>query len=148
MSWIGVSNWTEERVERCLALWKEGRSAGQIADLLGNVTRNAVLGKLSRLGQLGSAATPRAARPRDVKPRIERGGAARCAPRLPAAAIAEAVERIERELPDTDDPFSPKGCRWPVGEVGEANFRFCQRARAGAAHSSWCAEHHAFGHQR
>ena len=42
--------WTEERVEQLKALWTEGLSASQIARVLGGVTRNAVIGKVHRLG--------------------------------------------------------------------------------------------------
>ena len=42
--------WTEERVEQLKKLWTEGLSASQIAKRLGDVTRNAVIGKVHRLG--------------------------------------------------------------------------------------------------
>ena len=42
-------NWTDERVEMLKKLWSEGLSASQIAAQLGNVTRNAVIGKVHRL---------------------------------------------------------------------------------------------------
>lgn len=47
--------WTDERVERLKALWAEGLSASQIAAELGGVTRNAVIGKVHRLGLSGRA---------------------------------------------------------------------------------------------
>ena len=43
-------SWTEERVELLKKLWSEGQSASQIAKELGGVTRNAVIGKVHRLG--------------------------------------------------------------------------------------------------
>ena len=42
--------WTDERVEQLKKLWSEGLSASQIANRLGDVTRNAVIGKVHRLG--------------------------------------------------------------------------------------------------
>jgi hypothetical protein len=47
-----VSGWTEDRVGVLLTLWREGKSAAQAAGYLG-VTRNAAMGKLHRLGELG-----------------------------------------------------------------------------------------------
>jgi len=47
------STWSEERVEKLRQLWGQGMSASEIADLLGNVTRNAVIGKAHRLGLSG-----------------------------------------------------------------------------------------------
>ena len=50
-------SWTEERVSVLKKLWAEGHSASQIAKQLGGVTRNAVIGKVHRLG-LSGRATP------------------------------------------------------------------------------------------
>src|SRR6476660_1320546 len=56
--------WTDERVEQLKALWSEGLSASQIARALGGVTRNAVIGKVHRLGLAGRAGPARSERPR------------------------------------------------------------------------------------
>ena len=58
-------SWNDERVELLKKLWSEGLSASQIATELGEVTRNAVIGKVHRLGLSGRAkAAPTPARPR------------------------------------------------------------------------------------
>ncbi len=62
-------SWTEERVELLKKLWTDGLSASQIASELGEVTRNAVIGKVHRLGLSGRAKTVRSAAPRTHKPR-------------------------------------------------------------------------------
>src|SRR6478736_2025482 len=54
MTDAGIS-WTDERVELLKKLWSDGLSASQIATELGNVTRNAVIGKVHRLGLSGRA---------------------------------------------------------------------------------------------
>lgn len=46
-------SWTEERIERLRQMWGQGMSASEIADSLGDVTRNAVIGKAHRLGLSG-----------------------------------------------------------------------------------------------
>src|SRR5262249_62413387 len=51
-----VMGWTDERVETLKKLWLDGLSASQIAKHLGGVTRNAVIGKVHRLGLSGRAA--------------------------------------------------------------------------------------------
>ena len=56
-------SWTDERVETLKKLWQEGHSASQIAKTLGGVTRNAVIGKVHRLGLSGRAAPSQPARP-------------------------------------------------------------------------------------
>src|SRR5262245_23827496 len=61
--------WTDERVETLKKLWTEGLSASQIAAELGGVTRNAVIGKVHRLGLAGRAKSPSSTAPRPRKPR-------------------------------------------------------------------------------
>ena len=56
--------WTEERVEILKKLWADGLSASQIAGRLGGITRNAVIGKVHRLGLAGRATTSRMRAPR------------------------------------------------------------------------------------
>ncbi|MBL4813185.1 MAG: GcrA cell cycle regulator, partial [Rhodobacteraceae bacterium] len=50
-------SWTDERVETLKKMWGEGQSASQIAKELGGVTRNAVIGKVHRLGLSNRAGT-------------------------------------------------------------------------------------------
>ncbi|WP_281995779.1 GcrA family cell cycle regulator [Ruegeria faecimaris] len=60
-------SWTDERVELLKKMWGEGQSASQIAKELGGVTRNAVIGKVHRLGLSNRAtgATPAKAEPKE-----------------------------------------------------------------------------------
>src|SRR6201991_4126581 len=62
-------SWTDERVELLKKLWSEGLSASQIAGELGGITRNAVIGKVHRLGLSGRAKAPSSSVPRPRKPR-------------------------------------------------------------------------------
>ena len=64
-----VLTWSDERVEQLKKLWESGLSASQIAAELGNVTRNAVIGKVHRLGLSGRAKSPASAAPRQRKAR-------------------------------------------------------------------------------
>ena len=64
-----VLTWTDDRVEQLKKLWEAGHSASQIAGELGNVTRNAVIGKVHRLGLSGSGvATPFLQKPCEQNP--------------------------------------------------------------------------------
>ncbi len=139
-------SWTDARIEQLKTLVSEGGTGGYIAQVMG-LTRNAVIGKAHRLGLLLAGYA------HGANPRTLNGGghrSLRAAPKpLPAHApsvIRADVERIERELPETDDGFAAAGCRWPIGEVNDSDFRFCQRVRH--QHSCWCPEHHALGHMR
>ena len=86
--------WTDERVETLKKLWLDGLSASQIAKQLGGVTRNAVIGKVHRLGLSGRAAPSQPAHPVFKAPRPARpaAGTVPTARRAAAAAAAAAVE--------------------------------------------------------
>src|SRR5258705_9690362 len=62
-------SWNDERVETLKRLWAEGLSASQIATELGGITRNAVIGKVHRLGLSGRPKSPNTASPRPRKTR-------------------------------------------------------------------------------
>ena len=64
--------WTDERVELLKKLWAEGLSASQIAGRLGGVTRNAVIGKVHRLGLSGRATSSRSSSPRPRRTHVPR----------------------------------------------------------------------------
>ncbi|MEW5420485.1 GcrA family cell cycle regulator [Amorphus sp. 3PC139-8] len=63
-----TASWTDERVSLLQKLWSEGLSASQIATQLGGVSRNAVIGKIHRLGLSGRAKTAAQPRPRKQRP--------------------------------------------------------------------------------
>jgi GcrA cell cycle regulator len=136
-------SWTEDRVEVLKKLWNEGLSASQIAGRLGHgVTRNAVIGKVHRLGLSGRVTPQRAARPR---PRKTREPSHPGRPLL-ATIGANALKPMHRPEPvvlaePEPEPIRlvdiPKGervnilmlsdrtCRWPVGDPGTDEFFFC-----------------------
>ena len=69
-------SWSDERVELLKKLWQDGLSASQIAAELGSVTRNAVIGKVHRLGLSGRAKSQSSAAPRQRKVRAAQIGRA------------------------------------------------------------------------
>ena len=98
-------SWTEERIERLKTMWHDGATASQIADELGGVSRNAVIGKAHRLGL--------EARPSPVKPGEEKEArkpavkaAAAKAPR-PAKSEAPAAAAAAADIAPADAPPGP-----------------------------------------
>ncbi|WP_108816253.1 GcrA family cell cycle regulator [Loktanella sp. Alg231-35] len=101
-------SWTDERVETLKKMWGEGQSASQIAKELGGVTRNAVIGKVHRLGLSnragsGGGSTAKAA-PKE-KPAAAAKPAAKPAPK-PKAAPASTPPKEEQELDENGIPIS------------------------------------------
>ncbi|KQI71436.1 GcrA cell cycle regulator [Loktanella sp. 5RATIMAR09] len=106
-------SWTDERVETLKKMWGEGQSASQIAKELGGVTRNAVIGKVHRLGlsnRAGSAGAPAKAAPKE-KPAAAPAAAAKPAAKpaaapKPKAAPASTPPKEEPELDENGIPIS------------------------------------------
>ncbi|MFT5775058.1 GcrA family cell cycle regulator [Hyphomonas sp.] len=147
--------WTDERVEVLKKLWAEGHSASQIAKQLGGVTRNAVIGKVHRLGLSGRATPsrpvkrpPRLARP---KPRVMPDGSVT----MPTPAVTTPIEQarpVERtamiaplpplKLADggaaTILTLRDSMCKWPIGDPADPKFAFCGRK---SDCGPYCSEH-------
>ncbi|XWN32215.1 MAG: GcrA family cell cycle regulator [Devosia sp.] len=151
-------SWTDERIELLRKLWADGLSASQIAGTLGDVTRNAVIGKIHRLGLSGRVKAPSQTRtPRRPAPmRPKPAAAAPSQPRVMAVGNT-VVKVVEREVVAPPPPvleeaavvpihggislldLSATSCRWPVGDPSEADFRFCG-AKTGAG-DVYCSAH-------
>jgi len=139
-----AATWTAERIDQLKSFVGAGLTCSQIAAEIG-VTRNAVIGKIHRLG-LGpgrAAASPgRACPPRVRGPRLRTqrallriiGEAPSIASdgALPATAVRSAQPRSLLEL-------AADQCRWPLSEPGAADFAFCGNNQA--AGFSYCAGH-------
>jgi GcrA cell cycle regulator len=138
--------WTDERVENLKKLWQDGLSASQIAKQLGGVTRNAVIGKVHRLGLSGRAAPSKPARPVFKAPRPARPAMSQpAAPRRIAepAAHAEPMPspvRYVDEAPGSATVLTLGAhmCKWPIGDPSSDGFTFCGRRQS---EGPYCVEH-------
>ncbi len=143
-----TAGWTEDRVGALKKLWLEGQSASQIAKQLGGgVTRNAVIGKVHRLGLSGRAAPSQPARAtfRPSRPRPAQPTQAPSAPRRieavqPRAVAAPSVPAPMPDLPGTATvmPLGAHMCKWPIGDPSSTEFSFCVRR---ASEGVYCVEH-------
>jgi len=130
-------SWTDERVELLKKLWSDGLSASQIAAELGGITRNAVIGKVHRLGLSGRAKSTSAGVPRPRKSRsshILRIGRSAIRGNTALAHAYDLEIEAEPELIDNIIPIGQRRtllelneqtCRWPVGDPGSGDFFFC-----------------------
>ena len=120
--------WTEDRVDTLKTLWNEGLSASQIAGRLGGVTRNAVIGKVHRLGLSGRAAP---AKPKAVKPKP-----APQAAREPSVQMDPATFGLGKP---TVSSIGANECKWPIGDPAAEDFHFCGQGAVGG--KPYCAYH-------
>ena len=154
--------WTDDRVALLKKLWTEGHSASQIASQLGGVTRNAVIGKVHRLGLSGRATPsrpvkkpPRLARPKPPRQKVAAPAAVasgeKAAPRT--APVPQAEKDAAAHLPPAilEDGSTASilnirdsMCKWPIGDPADPDFAFCGRkAEVGV----YCAEHAKLAYQ-
>ncbi len=105
--------WTLERVDSLVRLWSDGLSARQIADKLGGVTRNAVIGKAHRLNLQRGTPTPEPA-PEPPPPRID----------YPITPMPEVKNWM---------------CRWQIAEPGRFGLHICGKTVQPGR--QFCAEH-------
>ena len=142
-----LSTWTEARIEVLTALWREGRSASGIARELGGVTRNAVIGKVHRLGLGGRARPAPPGSRRAGSPKAERPAPPRRRPRVVRAwpVLPQLVTEPE-PLQGLADVVSVgrHDCRWPIGEPRAEGFTLCGRP---AARGAYCAPHGALAYR-
>lgn len=139
--------WTKKEEELVRKLWTQGASASTIAQKLGGLSRNAVIGKARRLGLNGRKPT---SRERIVAMRAKAPGATSHA----GAIVQRRVRMAERRKYRANQPepvHTPETavhsiidlkrhhCRWPIGEPGKPGFAFCGAQKT--IGSSYCQHH-------
>lgn len=156
--------WTEERVEVLKKLWTEGLSASQIALELGGVTRNAVIGKVHRLGLSGRGKTSntvsRTRQPRNSthanRMRSSGGGsignaALKMSPdENPEIAPAPRPVRYEELVIPISEranimQLNEHTCRWPIGDPTDEDFHYCGRKSEDGV--PYCSHHRRIAYQ-
>ena len=123
-------SWTVEKVEKLKNLWSKGHTASQIAEMLGETTRNAVIGKAHRLDLEARAPSKQSATPksRDNK-QIKRTAA----PTSRKAKFQSILldKNFEPENPKSLEDLTENTCKWPIGHPNEEKFYFCGRKQEG-----------------
>jgi len=136
--------WSDERVALLKKLWAEGHSASQIAKQIGNVTRNAVIGKVHRLGLAGRSTPSRPAK-RPARPRQQRTHLP-STPRAPrpnqfaAPVLTVVLEPLRFADGKTATVLTLRDdmCKFPIGNPDEADFAFCGRV---SCNGPYCTDH-------
>lgn len=147
-------SWTDERVETLKRMWGEGQSASQIAKELGGVTRNAVIGKVHRLGLSNRAAAPTKPEPKPAAKPAPKAEAPAPAPEpeakpapsparraiipagqplppqpsaneIPAESLAKASEVEKKARKISLMELTERTCKWPIGDPATDDFYFC-----------------------
>jgi len=120
-------SWTTERERKLRELWGKGHTASQIAEMLGDTTRNAVIGKAHRLNLQARATSKKSS----VKVNAENNNTSEAkVQKLGRKAKFKALlldKNFEQENPKKLEELTDETCRWPIGHPYEKNFYFCGR---------------------
>ena len=123
-------SWTVEKVEKLKELWSKGHTASQIAEMLGDTTRNAVIGKAHRLDLEARAPSKQLNTP---KSRDNRQIKRTSAPTSRKAKFQSILldKNFEPENPKSLEDLTESTCKWPIGHPNEEKFYFCGRKPEG-----------------
>ena len=122
-----MSNWDESREAKLKELWEKGHTASQIAKILGDTTRNAVIGKAHRLKLAGRVQSKRPEKQKK-EAAIGQSKEERYISRRSRFKSLLLDKDFEPESPKKLEELGDKNCRWPIGHPDEENFYFCGRS--------------------
>ena len=123
-------SWTEEKVKKLKELWSKGHTASQIAEALGDTTRNAVIGKAHRLNLEARAPSKQSAQSSTSSSRPSRRVAAPISRKAKFQSIL-LDKNFEPENPKSLEELTDTTCKWPIGHPNEEKFYFCGRKPEG-----------------
>ena len=138
-------SWNDEKVAKLKELWGKGNTASQIAEIIGGITRNAVIGKAHRLNlsakiKTRSTASNQNLKSNNLEPKINsiKGRRSRFKSLL--------IEKdFEPENPKQLEELNEDLCKWPIGHPDEKSFYFC--GRTSLKDFSYCKLHLLYAYQ-
>ena len=140
-------SWTREREEKLRELWKKGHTASQIAEILGDTTRNAVIGKAHRLNLSAKIKTRSVASSKNFEASLnEKNIAHRNRKGRKSKFKSLIIEKdFEPENPKQLEELDENTCKWPIGHPDEESFYFC--GRSSLKDFSYCKLHLLYAYQ-
>ena len=138
-------SWNEEKVEKLKKLWGKGSTASQIAEIIGGISRNAVIGKAHRLNLSSKIKTRNASSSQNLDNSSEENSSKQ--KRIKKSKFQSLIieKDFEPENPKKLEELDESSCKWPVGHPEEQSFYFC--GRSSLKDFSYCKLHLLYAYQ-
>ena len=137
-------SWNEEKVAKLKELWGKGNTASQIAEIIGGLSRNAVIGKAHRLN-LSSKIKTRVSSNQNFQNNINENITKQKKGRKSRFQSLIIEKDFEPENPKKLEELDDDSCKWPVGHPEEESFYFC--GRSSLKDFSYCKLHLLYAYQ-
>ena len=121
-------SWTDEKVAKLKELWGKGSTASQIAEIIGGITRNAVIGKAHRLNLSAKIKTRAAASKETYNVSNNNQNVNGRKGRRNKFRSLIIDKNFEPENPKQLEELDENSCKWPIGHPDEKSFYFCGRS--------------------
>jgi|TARA_X000001036_G_C20536894_1_gene748621 GcrA cell cycle regulator len=138
-------SWNEEKVEKLKELWGKGKTASQIAEIIGGISRNAVIGKAHRLNLSSKIKTRNASSSQDFNNSSDGNNSKPKKGRKSKFQSLIIEKNFEPENPKKLEELDENSCKWPIGHPEEESFYFC--GRSSLKDFSYCKLHLLYAYQ-
>ena len=138
-------NWNEEKVTKLKELWGKGNTASQIAEIIGGLSRNAVIGKAHRLNLSSKIKTRNISSSQSFDNNSEENNYKQKQVRKSKFKSLIIEKDFEPENPKKLEELDESSCKWPVGHPEEESFYFC--GRSSLKDFSYCRLHLLYAYQ-
>tara|TARA_B110000305_G_scaffold203893_1_gene233113 strand:+ start:121 stop:621 length:501 start_codon:yes stop_codon:yes gene_type:complete len=138
-------SWNEEKVNKLKELWGKGNTASQIAEIIGGLSRNAVIGKAHRLNLSSKIKTRNASSNQNFDRNSQENNSKQRQVRKSKFKSLLIEKNFEPENPKKLEELDENSCKWPVGHPEESSFYFC--GRSSLKDFSYCKLHLLYAYQ-
>ncbi len=138
-------SWTEEKVAKLKELWGKGSTASQIAEIIGGISRNAVIGKAHRLNLSAKIKTRAATSNQNFEDSLEEKNNKIKKFRKSKFKSLIIEKDFEPENPKQLEELTDNDCKYPIGHPNEKDFYFC--GRSSLKDFSYCKLHLLYAYQ-